>query len=258
MKKVLKVKNHHLKVTVHENQALTTGILSFLVITKIQKAIIDRIQVLVIIVSTISLNIFIGSMSTVAQDPPSTVVKTQREKPSILLSLHRSIKKKSIEDRLDTTENLLKKINVDIGKIKNKAKYTHKVKNLIQKIIMSRSNGKESNDDTSGCESGDSNTTFKMTGDSKGTQKANQKDRYDRIDEESSYVGSDNVSSFNEITEGIKINGEEMREQKEIPKYGLSNEKNYHKKRKETRELIRESAIKFDKTPDTSQSFSHN
>lgn len=165
-------------------------------------------------------------MSTVAQDPPSKVITTHRDKPSISLLLQNSFKKKSIDDRLDTTEHLLKKISIDIGKIKNKskrksekksdknwsntkAKYTDKVKNLIQKIIMSRTDMRESKESTSGWESGESNTTFKMTGDSKKTQKKGHKARYDRIDEESSYIGSDNVSSSIEITESVKTTSEE-------------------------------------------------
>lgn len=61
-------------------------------------------------------------MSTVAQDPPSKIITTHRDKPSISLLLQNSLKKKSIDDRLDTTEHLLKKISIDIGKIKNKSK----------------------------------------------------------------------------------------------------------------------------------------
>jgi hypothetical protein len=87
-------------------------------------------------------------------------------------SCQNSTKKKSIGERLDTTETLLKridrkfddifkdgpKINIDFGKIKkykqktmrksekqnpSKSRYNEKVKNLIQKIIMGRSNSKE-------------------------------------------------------------------------------------------------------------------
>jgi hypothetical protein len=174
-------------------------------------------------------------MSTVAHEPSSKMTSTNREKPSISLSLQNSYKKKSIDDRLDTTEHLLNKINrkfddifkdgpkinIDVGKIKKtknkairkseksctstKAKYSEKVKNLIQKIILSRKDMRESSDDTMGLESGDSSASYKLTTDSKGARKNTSKTRYERIDEESSGVGSENIASSMDATDSFKM-----------------------------------------------------
>jgi hypothetical protein len=216
-------------------------------------------------------------MSTVAQEPSSKMISTNRERPSISLSLQNSYKKKSIDDRLDTTEHLLNKINrkfddifkdgpkinIDIGKIKKsknkatrksekscsttKAKYSEKVKNLIQKIIMSRKDMRESNDDPMGLESGDSSATYIMTADSKATMKNTGETRYERIDEESSGVGSENVASSVEATDSFKMSVDNNLEceSKDNMKYGYSKENVYFKKVKEPKELIRESGIKF-------------
>lgn len=48
-----------------------------------------------------------------------------------------------------------------------------------------------------------------MAGDSKKTQKQRHKTRYDRIDEESSYIGSDNVSSSLDITDSVKMSADD-------------------------------------------------
>ena len=174
-------------------------------------------------------------MSTVAHEPSSKMTSTNREKPSVSLSLQNSYKKKSIDDRLDTTEHLLNKINrkfddifkegpkinIDVGKTKKtknkatrkseksctstKAKYSEKVKNLIQKIIMSRKDMRESSDDTMGLESGDSSAPYKLTTDSKGARKNTSKTRYERIDEESSGVGSENIASSMDATDSFKM-----------------------------------------------------
>lgn len=143
-------------------------------------------------------------------------------------------KEKSITERLDTTESLLKKINkkfdvifkegpkinIDIGKIKRcrgktsrksesmnseaKVKYTDKVKNLIQKIIMSRGNPKENLKQDSRWKSqrnsNDSSATFRIT-DSKESSKFTNS-RYEKIDEESSYQCSASQHS-SEVNESI-------------------------------------------------------
>ena len=120
-------------------------------------------------------------------------------------------KEKSITDRLDNTEALLKKINkkfdvifkdgpkinIDIGKFRkskkkgeqikekgsssSKIKYNDKVKHIIQKIIMSRSEGKHNT--TSSCKSSESSeassATFQLTS-NKGTNRFSNS-RYKRI-----------------------------------------------------------------------------
>lgn len=216
-------------------------------------------------------------MSTVAQEPSKKMISTHHERPSISLSLQNSYKKKSIDDRLDTTEHLLNKINrkfddifkdgpkinIDIGKIKKsknkatrksekscsstKAKYSEKVKNLIQKIILSRKDMRESTEDPMGLESGHSSATYNLTTDSKEPGKNTSKTRYERIDEESSGVGSENVASSVEATDTFKMtmDNDLERESKDTLKYGQSSENEYFKKIKEPKELIRESGIKF-------------
>lgn len=112
---------------------------------------------------------------------------------------------------------------------------------------MSRKDMRESNDDPMGLESGDSSATYIMTADSKATMKNTGETRYERIDEESSGVGSENVASSVEATDSFKMSVDNNLEceSKDNMKYGHSKENVYFKKVKEPKELIRESGIKF-------------
>lgn len=175
-----------------------------------------------------------ASMSTCIDDTQG-IIPTHRHKktPSVPQSLQNSLKKKnkSICDRLDTTENLLKKINkkfdnifkdgpkinVDISRVKkhkantsrigeksgattsrSKDKYNGKMKNLIKKIIMGRSDIHELTENSSSVRSQDrsnESTTFKATDDTKENPRNSVKSRYDKIDEESSYANSGSLNS---------------------------------------------------------------
>lgn len=166
-----------------------------------------------------------------------------RKYSSICQSLQNSIKKKgkSISERLDTTENLLIKINKKFDNVfthkksksknkenvkekfkENKEKFNGKMKDLIQRIIMGRNEFKNMVDSSSDQSSLQSEKSTKEEG-KDFCKKSASMCRYDRIEEESSYNGS---NSFNasEASSSKNIKDEnDMQISKEITMYGVYN-----------------------------------
>lgn len=153
----------------------------------------------------------------------SSIHKRHKKAPSLPQSLQNSVKKKSLGERLDTNETLLKKINkkfddifkdrkislhnfpidpnnlkslknYDLKKAKhnsskkkmsNKEKYSEKMKNLIQKIIKEKKNYSEESD---------SSATFQLTGGSKAKER---------------YANSSSLNS-SDITESDKMSKDDQ------------------------------------------------
>lgn len=202
------------------------------------------------------------SISTCIDDGQGLPSGNRHKKtPSVPQSLQNSLSlhNKSINDRLDNTESLLKKINkkfdnifkdgpkinIDIsrakkyianttrdmegGKGKSKEKYNGKMKNLIKKIMMGRSDHNDGTDNSSSCKSQErtnENTTFRLKEETKDNRKNSIRSRYDKIEEESSYANSGSLnSSVN--TDSVKMpkGKRTMTINKEITFYGRSDVK---------------------------------
>lgn len=96
------------------------------------------------------------------------------------------------------------------------------MKNLIQKILSGKGNLDEV---SSSCKSSESNpsVSHKMTSDTRENRKKSMRTRYDKIDEESSYIGSDSLNT-SEFTDRISKDDRTMTINKEIT-YGDSDGK---------------------------------
>jgi len=165
-------------------------------------------------------------------------LRQNKKRTPISQSVQNSTKKnknKSITDRLDSTENLLKKMskkfdhifkdktkfNIDMSKIKHKKKenisdtkkvskekYTGKMKTLMEKIINNNGDLKYQTDPSSSCKSPESSMMSidcKISEETIGRKNSGSKARYGQIDEETSDINSDGLN-LEKIKENIGKN----------------------------------------------------
>lgn len=124
-------------------------------------------------------------------------------------------------------------------------KFNGKMKELIQKIILGRQESKDFTDNSSSCPSSmksDSSTTFNPSGETRIKQSLKSENRYDRIEEESSYAGTGSLNT-SELSSKNGRDREDLLMSKEITLYGGSTSKKYFGKTKGSREKSKENDI---------------
>jgi hypothetical protein len=179
-----------------------------------------------------------ASMSTTLEE---TAPLQGRKYSSICQSLQNSIKKnsKSISQRLDCTENLLIKINRKFDDVfthkktksknkenvtekfkENRDKFNGKMKDLIQRIIMGRNEFKNMVESSSDQSSLQSERSMREE-DKVKSKKSASMCRYDRIEEESSYTGTNSFNTSEMSSTKNTKDENDMRISKEITMYGI-------------------------------------